>query len=395
LIIRTGLANLYSGPWLLLPVILLALNLSACLLKGLPQAVHRVATSFSWEAAAVLPERGRFSWPAGIAAPEVVAAAVRGELGRYRHLKTPGREIFLCEKGRFRPLGPYFIHLGLLLILLGALVGKFWGVEGRLLVHEGEVANSFEAVKPQGERPLPCAVRLDRFQVEFYPQSSIPAEFRSDLTFLRHGLEVGRAVCRVNEPVTWEGLTFYQSSYGAEATGPLSLAVCRGSLCLMVEAQLRQRVALPGGEAQLLVIRVDGNLQGLGPAAQLAYKDGPGHPRIFWISLNHPQLADQPASPFTQPPENRIILKSLPFRWYSVFQVKRDPGVWYVYGGFLLFLPGFLMSFFLPWQRWAVVLEKAPDGHWQGRLLGASPRARESFEARRLRLLNRLQSERG
>ncbi len=388
---RLGLANLYSGAWLLVPVSMLALNLLACLVKGLPQALRRAMTPLTWQAAEALPLRGRFIWPPEMKSSEVVAKVWRAELGRSQRLSLPGKEIFFCEKGRFRPLGPYLIHFGLLLVLWGALVGKLWGVEGKLVVHEGELAERFETLRPLTERVLPFQVRLERFQVNYYPQSGIPAEFRADLTFLRHGQEKKRAVCRVNEPVTFDGWTFYQSSYGAEPSGPLGFEICQGNLCHRLEAPVRHRVELPGGGAQFLIIKVEGNLQGLGPAVQMAFRDGPGHPRIFWVSLNHPQLADQPDSPFAQPAGYRFTLTSLPYRWYSVFQVKQDPGVWYVYSGFLLFLPGLFMAFFLRPQKWAVVLEKTPTGDKAGRLLGASPRAREAFEVRRERLLRRLQ----
>jgi cytochrome c biogenesis protein len=138
-------------------------------------------------------------------------------------------------------------------------------------------------------------------------------------------------------------------------------------------------VELPGGQAQIIALRLEGNLQGLGPAVQVAYKSGPGHPQIFWVSQDHPELAGKPDSPFRQPDEYRLTLTDLPLRYYSVFQVKKDPGVWWVYGGFILVLVGLLLAFFRPPQRWALVLQKKEDGSWAGRLLGAGPRAREAF----------------
>jgi cytochrome c biogenesis protein len=86
----------------------------------------------------------------------------------------------------------------------------------------------------------------------------------------------------------------------------------------------------------------------------------------------------------------RFALESANFQFYSVFQVNRDPGVPWVYLGFLLLLPGFYLAFFRPHQCWALVLEKSPQGDWQGRLLGSSPRAREDFDLRQTRLLEEL-----
>jgi len=391
-LVRTGLNRIYDSPWFLLPVSLLTLNLLACVIRGLPQAIRRVARPLSWETAQSLPERGRFYLPAGRNPESFVADLLRREVGR-PHIVVPGHDktIFLLERGRFRPLGPYLIHLSLLLILAGGLVGKFWGQDGRLLLHEGESARSF-VLQDDRERPLGFEVRLDDFQVQYYERGT-PAEFRSDLTFFREGKEVAKAACRVNYPVTFGGLTFYQSSYGSQPDGPVKFKVCQGPDCHVVEAPMRRGLTLPGGQTQMMVLRLDGNLQGLGPSVQVAVKSGPGHPLVFWVSQNHPELAENPDSPFYQPGPQRFSLEALPFRFYSVFQVRRDPGVWWVYGGFLLCLPGFLLAFLMPTLRWAVVLSPKPDGRWEGRLLGAGPRAREAFAAKTDRLLARLKQK--
>lgn len=389
LLIRAGLTDIYDSPWLLVPVGLLALNLLACIIRGLPQAIRRVARPLSWETAQGLPERGRFYLPAGLDPHNLVLQALRQEVGRPHAVAPEPRKVaFFLERGRFRPLGPYLIHLSLFLILVGSLVGKLWGQEGRLLVLEGETATAF-MLKDNLEQPLDFEVRLDSFQVQYY-QQGIPAEYRSDLTFSRNGQEVAKAVCRVNDPVTFGGLTFYQSSYGAQPRGSVRLKVCQGEDCHVVEAPMRRGLTLPGGQGQMMVVRLDGNLQGLGPAVQVAHKSGPGHPTVFWVAKDHPELAGNPDSPFYQPGPQRFTVESLPFTFYSVFQVRRDPGVWWVYSGFLLCLPGFFLAFLVPAQRWAVILSQKADGRWEGRLLGASPRAREAFAVKTERLLARL-----
>jgi cytochrome c biogenesis protein len=225
-------------------------------------------------------------------------------------------------------------------------------------------------------------VRLDRFEVLFYEKGGIPKEFRSELTFVQGGRE-SQATCRVNEPVSFGGLTFYQASYGTEPEGPVHLKVTQGQQQENLQVPLGQMLDLPGGQGQIMVVKVDGNLQGFGPAVQLAYKSGPKHPLIFWVLQDHPEAGEQ-VGPY------RFRLEAAPFLFYSVLQVKRDPGVWWVYAGFLLFFPGFYLAFLRPQQRWALVLEKSPSGEWHGRLLGASPRAREDFDIRQARLLKEL-----
>jgi len=378
-----GFANVYFSPWFLAPISLLALNILSCVIHGLPQAVKRVWRPLSWGTAIALPQRGQVTWPAGVDPRPLVTAALSRELGRHRLETLPDKEIYLAERGRFRPLGPYLIHVALLLILAGGLIGKFWGVDGQLALDQGQAAGAFQ-VGPRTEIPLKFQVRLDKFQVSYYEPGGTPKEFRSDLTFLKDGREVSQATCRVNEPVSFGGLTFYQSSYGTDSMGPILLNVQGRDLNQALEVPFRRPVELPGGRGRIIAMKVDGNFQGYGPAVLLAFSPGSGHPEAFWVLQDHPELGEQPG-PY------RFRVESIPFKYYSVFQVKHDPGVAWVYAGFLLFLPGLYLAFFRPAERWALVLAKTPQGQWQARLLGASPRHREEFAARQKRLLTGLQ----
>ncbi len=377
---RAGLVNIYFSIWFLAPVNLLALNILSCLINGLPRAWRRSFTPLSAEAALKLPPRAGLKWPRTTDPREAVAHIWRRELGRTRRQTLPEKEVFYYETGRFRPLGPYLVHAALLFILAGGLIGKFWGIEGNLRLMQGEAAQSF--VVGQTDKPLGFQVRLDRFQVQFYKEGSIPKEFRSDLTFTQGGREL-KATCRVNEPVSFGGFTFYQADYGTQLEGQVRLQVIQGPRRESLQAPPEQWLNLPGSQARIIVIQGEANLQGYGPAVQLAYKNGPEHPLIFWVLKDHPEMAE-PIGPY------RFALESANFGFYSGLEVNLDPGVPWVYLGFLLFLPGFYLAFFRPHQCWALVLEKSPQGDWQGRLLGSSPRAREDFDLRQTRLLEEL-----
>jgi cytochrome c biogenesis protein len=389
---RGGFTRVYFSLWFLGPISLLAVNILACVVHGLPRAVKRALKPLTVEAALTLPERGRVTWPAGVDPQPLVSATLSRELGHCRQETFQDQEIYFLERGRCRPVGPYLIHVALLLILAGGLIGKFWGVDGRLAIDQGEAAGAFQ-VGPRVEKPLNFQVRLDKFQVSFYEPGGSPKEFRSDLTFIKDGREISRATCRVNAPVSFGGLTFYQSSYGSQATGPVRLRVQQGDLSQTVELPYRRPVDLAGGEGKVWLMQVDGNHQGYGPAVLIAFQAGSDHPMAFWIFQNRPGLAKSPYHPglVKQPGVYSFTVESIPFGYFSVFQVKRDPGVGWVYAGFLLFLPGLYLAFFRPVERWALVLAQTPQGKWQGRLLGASPRRREEFAARQERLLMELQ----
>jgi len=380
-LIGTVRVQVFDTVWFLVPLGLFVLNLTACLIRGLPRAVRRSGQRLTPAAALELPERARFSWPQSSNPHSPVEKALNRELGSVQKSTENDQVVYFWERGRFRPLGPYVVHLALLVILTGALLGKFLGVRGQLALKEGEASQSF--LSEGKEKPLDFRVRLDNFQVLYYPDGT-PREFRSDLTFTEPGKVAKEAVCRVNDPVTFGGFTFYQSSYGHT----VRVEVREGENSRVLEVQTGQTVQLPGSQALLRVLEYRPDLVmpakeagqeiHLGPAARLAYWEGRGHPRIIVLLKNRPELTDKQPGPHT------FFLKDSKF--FSVLQVKRDPGVWWVYTGFVLLLPGFYLAFLRPSERWALVLRRKPSGGWEARLMGAAPRAREAFQERLARL---------
>ncbi len=141
---RGGFTSVYFSLWFLGPISLLALNILACVVHGLPQAVKRTLQPLTVETALTLPERGQITWPPKVDPHPRIAATLSRELGHCRHETLPDQEVYFLERGRFRPVGPYLIHVALLLILAGGLIGKFWGVDGQLPIAQGEVADTFQ-----------------------------------------------------------------------------------------------------------------------------------------------------------------------------------------------------------------------------------------------------------
>lgn len=67
--------------------------------------------------------------------------------------------------------------------------------------------------------PMPFTVRLDRFTAEFHPGTMKPSKFVSEITRLERGSEAPFTI-RMNEPMRYEGLTFFQASYGPPGAAP-------------------------------------------------------------------------------------------------------------------------------------------------------------------------------
>lgn len=67
--------------------------------------------------------------------------------------------------------------------------------------------------------PMPFEVKLDKFIADFHPGTSRPAKFISDIRRAENGQEA-KVRIQMNEPMRYEGFTFFQASYGPPDAKP-------------------------------------------------------------------------------------------------------------------------------------------------------------------------------
>lgn len=103
-------------------------------------------------------------------------------------------------------------HGGILLLLAGIMLGNKMTVA----VDQVEL--------PQGDRvheqALPFDLRLNRFVPEFYPGTSKPKSYESQVTVFPESGGQYDAVIRMNEPLRLSGWTLYQMSWGQDSLHP-------------------------------------------------------------------------------------------------------------------------------------------------------------------------------
>lgn len=67
--------------------------------------------------------------------------------------------------------------------------------------------------------PMPFEVKLDTFTADFHPGTSRAAKFISDIRRVENGQEA-KVRIEMNEPMRYEGFTFFQASYGPQGAKP-------------------------------------------------------------------------------------------------------------------------------------------------------------------------------
>lgn len=67
--------------------------------------------------------------------------------------------------------------------------------------------------------PMPFTVELDKFTAEFHAGTSRPEKFASQIRRIENGQEA-KVTIEMNEPMRYEGFTFFQASYGPPEARP-------------------------------------------------------------------------------------------------------------------------------------------------------------------------------
>lgn len=104
------------------------------------------------------------------------------------------------------------LHIALAVILAGAIVTHFFGIQGTLmLTTEAPAVSVFEQSSGPGRGEFPFAVSLNRVEIIYYPATTTPMDFRSEIEI--NGRQISVAMNQVGEYAGWR---FYQSGIGPD-----------------------------------------------------------------------------------------------------------------------------------------------------------------------------------
>lgn len=392
---RLGFADMYHAWWFVTFLLLFAANLIICSIDRLPR-IWKLVREPIRPLSVDLIEKTSIKR----------SLVLKGKSGQIREsVLTALREIgfkpaesaaegaggvvqLYAEKGNYSRLGVYITHLSILIILAGAIIGLFFGFNAFLNLPEGETSSV--AYKDRGkEVPLGFDLRCDNFEVEYYNESDMPKAYKSWLSVFKNGKKVKEQAIVVNDPLTYDGITFYQSSFGlvpnSQGKGIVILRVrSAAGQSQDVQAKVGDTFTIPGTTVQ-------GRISDFSPALSLdqagqpfTYDEHMKNPAVFiefsgagqttsgWILKRYPQTWNLPGG-------NRVEFVDYWGVEYTGMQVRKDPGVGIVYLGCIIMAIGLFMSFFMSHRRvWVAVTE---DKGGSKIIVGASAhRNRAAFE---------------
>ena len=248
---KLGLFDMYHSWWFVACLALLALNITACTMdryRGIMAGLRKRNLILDEKLGKSLQNLTtiKYALPFDAVEKKMRELVGKGFSGKPVVIDAEdGSRHYFFEKGKYSRLAFFLTHLSILIIFLGAMVGSFFGYKGYVNVFEGEAVSQFET-RAGKIKKLNFQLKCNTFNADFYP-SGAPSDYRSDLSILQNGKEIIRKTIRVNDPLTFEGITFYQSSYGAQPDRVIIDVVNRdGSPKGTVTAPFRQKVHIPG-----------------------------------------------------------------------------------------------------------------------------------------------------
>ncbi len=369
-----GLFDMYHAFWFRLLILCLTINTIVCSIDRFPATWKRFRTTRSPDRSKpfeyIRPEQTFLSRLNIHDASYRVGQFLERRFPNLQKKDTSDRKTFLGQKGRYSYFGVYLIHLSVIVILVGALIGSFLGFEAYVSIFEGEQVDTITMRNTMTPLKLGFHVRCDKFTVEFYDNGT-PKEYRSEISFIVDGKEVEKRYLLVNHPIQFKGITFYQASYGIIPKVRLSVAREGAKEPLArYEIMAGEVRALPENKGYFRIIDSIENLMGIGPGVLVSVRSQKGEEIQFWVFQNKEMVFKELPKPMAQSPKfNAAAFKPYTFHldnmisgYYTGLQANKDPGVSIVWLGCFLMVLGFIITFFTSHRRIWIRLDNGEQG---------------------------------
>ncbi|MDH3349467.1 MAG: cytochrome c biogenesis protein ResB, partial [Desulfobulbaceae bacterium] len=375
--------DMYTSWWFLALLGAFCINLLVCSLDRIPTVWKIVKRDNLATALARLGKSGpkaEFTVGGDVKeSADKVANSLQGMGWGMGRRDRDGGLLLFSQKGAWTRFGVYIVHLSILVIMLGAVIGSpmigknifktnDFAFKGNIMLPEFMTADELYSFAAGESISLGFTVRCDFFDIEFYDNGMVK-DYLSHLAIVENGQDVVNVQIEVNQPLTYKGVTFYQSSYRPLDDFVVDLENPAGVEQTFV-SRAEKQIHWKDGGASFGII----NMKMWGETVseiKVWFTDNQGKASTFWIELGREAVVKRPSGNF--------VFKAKQ-RYATGLQVVKDPGVWYVYTGCGLMLIGLFVAFFMSHRKiWAYVREE-DDGRITVLLTGNANKNKLGFE---------------
>ncbi len=355
------LTDMYNSWWFLSLLGIFSLNLIVCSLERIPNVIRIVRK----DNLTIKPERlakMRIRETLTLPLPAEQSVQRVADYLRSKGWKTTKRHkddgtLLFSQRGAWTRFGVYIVHLSILVILVGAVIGsptfarkvlhnEKFAFKGSIMIPESQETNFIYSFTNGEKIDLGFTIHCSYFTIDYY-SNGMPKTYLSKVTILENGkpvtLKDGSTVhdLKVNKPLTYKGITFYQSSYQ-----PYSDFL---TVLVNTKTHEKQTRIIAGGKQITSKMQPISfgiiNQEVRGEAVKrvkIWFSDNQADPAIFWLNNGQKAIIKRPSS------EYELTVKQL---YATGLQVTKDPGVWFVYIGCGMMLFGLFVAFFMSHRK--------------------------------------------
>jgi len=249
-----GLFDVYASAWFTLIMLFLVLSTGLCMWRNVPPFLREMRSFRTQTTAKSLAHMKHTALlPSSLGSLKTEIAEKYWQVNGFQTRITPredGSVLLSAKKGAMNKWGYIFAHAAIIVICLGGLVDsnlllKIGMLTGKIVPDtSSQYARDFQAASRlspsnlsfranaevvEGQtieaafinadkglllQELPFTLELKKFHIDFY-NTGMPKDFASDIvvTDKASGNSVAQTI-RVNHPLTINGITIYQSTYG-------------------------------------------------------------------------------------------------------------------------------------------------------------------------------------
>ena len=400
----TGLTDVFHTRWFVALMILVSLSIIAASVQRFPNAWRFFARPYKSpddNFRRVLPTQAQIA-----IADEEQGLGAAERAFKHMHLKAerivrPSSFSLFSERNRISEMAVYIVHASLLLIFFGGIVDALYGWRGFLMLSPGKASNQIE-LKTGTTRALPFSIRCDGAGEETYTDGT-PKKYWSKLAIVDDGRDAQRKEIVVNDPLVYQGVRFYQASYGR--TGKIDQLILNATPApgikgtpQEIKLSLYDTVALDADTKVQLVefipdyVVQDGHVYArsndvVNPAVHLVVTSAKTNQTVnFWLP-EISGIAENSSSPYNFDP------KDLKTGVYTGLEVSHEPGQWAVWAGVVLMAIGLTFVFYVVHMRFWVVTVQDASGNLSLWIGGTANRNRDAFEIKFKHVVEQIQKE--
>ncbi len=365
--------NMYSSAWFLSLLGLLCLNLIVCSLDRFPGVWRQIkADNLNTPLSRLEKMDPQYRWqldnpPASTASTLKIFLKTSGWKAEER--KLDNAYLLFAQKGAMTRTGVYIVHTSILVIFAGAIIGSALGFKGSVMLPETKTTDKVYAFDTNSPINLGFEVRCNRFNVEFY-DNGMPKSYRSQLTILENGKVVKEKAIVVNDPLSYKGFTFYQSSFEAYQDFLITITNKKTGLSETVITSYKQQSSSEKNGLRFGIINAETRGQSVN-RMKVWLTDDKGEPSLFWLDDGEQATVERAQNNFT------VSAKQM---YATGLQVAKDPGVWTVYTGCGLMILGLVVAFFMSHQRIWLYIREETDGKSSILMAGNANKNKAGFE---------------